>query len=113
MAEFADKVKETLSEARNVYDERNAVYKDNFRNVGEVIAALFPNGVVLKTAEDFTRWHIFELEIVKLTRYTQNYEQGGHEDSIKDRIVYLGILNGLDDEKRAALSADPQEPFQP
>lgn len=87
-----------LDEAIETYIERNAVYKDNFRNVGDLVHDLFPEGVNLRSAEDFTRWHIFELFLVKLTRYAKNYRDGGHEDSLKDMTVYLSILQALDAE---------------
>lgn len=96
---FAQGVLKTLEGAARTYEERNAVYKDNFRVVGRLMSALFPAGAPLNdTEEKFNRWHIFELIIVKLTRYAQNYEQGGHADSIDDMIVYLGILKELDNE---------------
>lgn len=97
---FQDDVIRGLEQAITTYKDRNAVYKDNFRVVGDVVEALFPNGVELQTREDFTRWHIFELLIVKLTRYAANYPEGGHPDSLADMIVYLGILNGIDGEIR-------------
>lgn len=95
---FENTVIAGLDEAVQTYIERNAVYKDNFRNVGNLVQDLFPEGVSLRSAEDFTRWHIFELFLVKLTRYAKNYKDGGHEDSLKDMTVYLSILQALDAE---------------
>jgi hypothetical protein len=85
-----------LNRLSELYAERNAVYKDNYLKVGGVMSAMFPDGMVLKTAEDFNRWHLFELAIVKLTRYVNQYEAGGHPDSIEDMIVYLSMVAGLD-----------------
>lgn len=85
-----------LNRLSELYAERNAVYKDNYLKVGGVMSAMFPDGMVLKTAEDFNRWHLFELAIVKLTRYANQYEAGGHPDSIEDMIVYLSMVAGLD-----------------
>ena len=48
---------------------RNKVYGDNWKVVGEVMTSLFPNGVVLKTEEDYNIWHPFELLVVKITRF--------------------------------------------
>lgn len=96
---FAERVCNTFDEAQRVYRERNAVYKDNFRIVGRIMTAMFgwkqPD---LVDENDFNRWHIFELFIVKLTRYVNNWHRGGHEDSLDDMIVYLGILKELDRE---------------
>lgn len=98
---FAEAVHYTLSAAGKIYSERNAVYKDNFRVVGKIMSALFPKTgsmPVLQSETDFNRWHIFELFVVKLTRYGANWHKGGHQDSIDDMIVYLGMLKTLDQE---------------
>lgn len=88
-------VTELLTRMAKLYAERNAVYKDNYKKVGEVMVALFPEGKTLKTAEDFNKWHLFELAIVKLTRYVNQYE-GGHLDSLEDLIVYMAMVAGRD-----------------
>jgi hypothetical protein len=91
-------VTELLIRLGGLFAERNAVYKDNFHMVGRIMAAMFPDGITLKTAEDFDRWHLFELKIVKLSRYAVNYEKGGHEDSLDDDIVYTAMVAALDAE---------------
>lgn len=97
---FAQRVRTILESAQTTYADRNAVYKDNFRTVGRVMSALFPDGApTLLTTMDFDRWHIFELDIVKLTRYVANWHSPD-ADSLLDRIPYLGILGGLDAEMR-------------
>lgn len=98
---YSQKVANVLDQAQTVYKKSNEVYKDNFRTVGKLMVALFPEGVPnLDDEADFNRWHIFELIIVKLTRYVQNWNAGGHVDSIDDMIVYLGMLQILDEEFR-------------
>lgn len=97
---FAKRVLDILQGAADVYQDRNAVYKDNFRMVGKTMEALFPEGrPPLVHAAEYDRWHIFELIIVKLTRYANNYDTP-HEDSLLDMLPYLGILGGLDQELR-------------
>lgn len=96
---FADRVLQTFEGAARTYEERNKVYKDNFRTVGRLMKSLFPNGSPQLTNEDdFNRWHIFELIIVKLTRYAQNYSTGGHKDSLDDILVYVAMLQEIDSE---------------
>ena len=75
-----------------VYDERNKEYGDAFIIVGKVMNSIFPNGVNLESEEDFRRFHLFEWMIGKIVRYAQNFEKGGHEDSIKDAMVYASML---------------------
>ena len=111
LGEFQEGVASTLESAADTFRERAVVYKDNFRKVGAVMAALFPEGMTLKTPEDYNRWHLFELAIVKLTRYTNNYSEGGHADSVTDLIVYMAMVQGLDLETAAAAIGDlfPEE----
>lgn len=102
---FQKRVLGILSQSHDVYKDRSAIYKDNFRSVGRVMVALFPEGrPPLVTAEDYDRWHIFELLIIKLTRYANNYDQP-HEDSLLDQLPYLGILGALDQELRERFQA--------
>lgn len=89
---------EVLEKASETFRERHAVYGDNYRMVGAVMTALFPSGVKLETEDDHNRFHIFMLEIVKLTRYAQNWSVGGHEDSQLDLSVYAAMLVSIDRE---------------
>jgi len=100
-----------LKKMAETYAERNAVYGDNFRNVGRIMMILFPEGLNLESESDFTRWHIFELIVVKLTRYSINFKNGGHPDSVHDAAVYNAMLEMLDyeltceDEEEHSISA--------
>lgn len=86
-----------LREAAGVFENRNAEYQDAYLIVGKVTENLFPNGVNLVTEEDHTRWHLLELIIVKLSRYSANWKTG-HKPSMDDLIVYGAMLAALDDE---------------
>jgi hypothetical protein len=92
----------------DLFAERNAVYKDNFRMVGRIMVAMFPEGIELKTEEDHNKFHLFMLKIVKLSRYVVNYDQG-HIDSIDDDIVYTAMVAALDEEARASRSENGQQ----
>jgi len=81
---------EILQEAATTFEERNKVYGDNWLRVGEVMMALFPEGITLRTAEDFQRWHLFELIVVKQTRFANSGLT--HPDSIRDTCVYSAML---------------------
>ncbi len=85
-----------LAEAAETYRARNAVYGDNFMKVGKIMEALFPDGIVLSTADDHNRFHIFALAVIKMTRYVQNWNAGGHKDSIHDMTVYCAMLESID-----------------
>lgn len=97
-------VAQKLHALADLFAERNAVYKDNFRMVGKLMEAMFPEGITLKTADDHNKFHLFMLKIVKLSRYAINYEQG-HVDSSDDDIVYTAMVAALDEEARLAREA--------
>lgn len=82
-----------LEAAGATFRERNAVYKDNAEVVGNVMKALFPEGVRITSAADHKMYHLFELVIVKLTRFTQSGLT--HTDSIHDLAVYAAMCENL------------------
>jgi len=82
-----------LLDMGRTFKERNALYKDNAVLVGALMAVMFPNGVTLKTPEDFHMWHLFELKIVKLTRFIKSGLK--HEDSIHDDAIYSAMCERL------------------
>lgn len=77
----------------NTYEEKNKVYGDNFLKVGAVMEQFFPDGITLKGADAFNLWHLFELQIVKLTRFTNSNLT--HLDSIHDEGVYGAMVEAL------------------
>jgi hypothetical protein len=84
-----------LEEGAATFKERNKVYGDNYKNVGIVMTGMFPEGVTLRSADDWNRMHILLLAIVKLTRYCNNWKNG-HQDSIHDAMVYAAMLESID-----------------
>ena len=91
-----------LIEMGNTYRERNKVYGDNYKRVGDVMVAMFPNGIALKTVEDYNRWHLFELMVVKLTRFAVSGLT--HQDSIHDAAVYAAMVESLTNEDSPKIS---------
>lgn len=82
-----------LAEMAMTFRERNRVYGDNAYKVGVIMKALFPNGVDLREPEDYHMWHLFELLIVKLTRFSNTGLN--HQDSIHDLAVYAAMCENL------------------
>ena len=81
-----------------LFERNNAFYKSNIDMHRDLMLALFPDGVVLKTSDDHKRMQIFSLIIVKLSRYAKNWVEGGHEDSLEDLAVYAAMLQQVDSE---------------
>lgn len=107
-----------LRQATEIFEKRNAVYKDSTGGAGEILSILQRYGNMrLETPDDFRRHHILSLIVVKLVRYCNNWnewvmdiaggggesnivqvKQVGHQDSIHDLLVYAAILESIDQE---------------
>ena len=87
-----------LSQAADMYRYKHSIYGDNYRVIGKLMTLLFPNGLTVKSETDWNRLHLFIMAAVKMTRYANNYEKGGHEDSVMDNIVYMAMLQEIDEE---------------
>lgn len=86
-----------LAESAKTFKARRAVYGDNWKRAGAVMAAMFPDGIVLRTADDHNSFHIFSLMVVKLTRYAVSLDRGEfHQDSIHDNTVYSAMLEMIE-----------------
>jgi len=79
-----------LADGIALFRERNGVYKDNHKRFGEVMAALYPDGLSLKGAEEFTQFGLFVQSISKMTRHAAS--ENGHMDSVRDLKVYAAML---------------------
>jgi len=93
------KPSELLKQAAALYEQKSEEYGDNYLRIGEILDRLFPKGVAIVGVEDFNRFHLLLLMFVKLTRYTENWDKGGHTDSLKDLQVYAAMLEAYDGEK--------------
>lgn len=89
-------VPEELRACADLYEERNALYGDNYKRFGHIMTVLFPDGLVLNTPEDFNRFGIYVQMIAKCTRYAEQFKKGGHDDSLRDTAVYAMMLLELD-----------------
>lgn len=81
-----------LAEAAATYKARNAVYSDNYKLVGKLVQVLFPNGVPKEVIHS-DHWHLFELKLVKLSRFAISNLQ--HVDSIHDDCVYSAMIEAI------------------
>ena len=84
-----------LQAAARTYLKRNAVYGNNYKEFGRVMQGLFPRGLTLTTEEEWNRFGVFVMVMVKVTRYAQNFKRGGHADSAHDLAVYAAMLEEL------------------
>ena len=93
-------VPEMLASLGDLYKKRNKLFRNNYKHFGKVMLGMFPNGLTLKTEADFNRLGIFVQLASKMTRYGQQFADGGHTDSLDDIAVYAQMLQEFDREVR-------------
>lgn len=91
-------VDEILQEAAKTFAIRDEVYGSRYKLHGKTLLAMFPEGIELLSADDFNRFTLLAMVVAKLERYASNFDQGGHQDSIHDAMVYSAMLESLDEE---------------
>tara|TARA_R110000744_G_scaffold196160_1_gene315329 strand:- start:1012 stop:1314 length:303 start_codon:yes stop_codon:yes gene_type:complete len=90
---------ERLKGLASIFEQRGKLYKDGYKRHGEILKALFPEGVDQDDEKTLNRYVIVVYLITKLVRYCDNFTAGGHEDSLDDLAVYAEILNSYDMEE--------------
>lgn len=86
-----------LEEGGKTFKERHKVYGNNFLKVGDMMAAMFPDGLTIYTPEDWVRLELLMMKVVKISRYAENFTKGGHQDSVHDDMVYSAMLENVDE----------------
>lgn len=94
-----------LRDAAQTYDERNAIYGDNYKKFGSWVRPLM-SGVRIETESDFTRIGILVQMFSKISRYVENFNGVGHRDSLLDLSVYSAMLAEIDN----MLQSEPEMP---
>ncbi len=94
-------VVEILEKAAATFKDRNGQYGAAYIKQGDILAAIFPEGVILKTADDFRRFCLFAMVIGKMNRYSEVLRKGEvHLDSVHDAGVYSFMLESVDSEMK-------------
>lgn len=98
-----------LRDAAKTYEQRNEMYGDNYKLFGDIMMALFPDGLHLTTPDEFNRFNMLTQCTGKLTRYAQMFKKGGHLDSAHDEIVYAAMLLELTEDPFEEFEEDPNQ----
>ena len=88
---------ERLRDCADLFEERNAIYGDSYKRVGDIIQALGLKEVHLTTGHQVSRFVCLIQMVYKFTRYCEKFESGGHPDSLADLSVYATMMAELDD----------------
>lgn len=94
-------VPDRLAKLGDTFRARNSTYGDTFLRVGGVMASMFPDGLTLKTIDDWNRFSLFHHVVDKVLRYANRFQDGGHNDSMDDVSIYAQILRKVDDDLKA------------
>lgn len=89
-------VPDRLRDAAHLFEERDRAYGGNYRSMGAVMAAMYPGGLRIQTAAEWTRLMLQVHRVTKETRYACNFQRGGHPDSLEDLCVYAQMANETD-----------------
>lgn len=85
-----------LEAAVVLFKERNLDYGNSFVTHGDILKALFPDGLHLMSADDFTRFGVFNAIVGKMNRQAANFDKGGHLDSMRDIIAFAAMQIEVD-----------------
>lgn len=89
-----------LVDKAKLFAQRAAVYGNNFVRFGPIMAQLMATQKLDPTSEkDMARFGIFVQVVSKVTRYAENFNRGGHDDSLDDIAVYAMMLKALDNDR--------------
>ena len=91
-----DTVASILKSAADLFEERNAEYKDNYKTVGTIYQVFFPDGLTLRTKKDFERFALFMQMTNKMLRYSVNFHTQPNPDHLRDLIACAAMLAELD-----------------
>jgi hypothetical protein len=93
----SDRVPRSLIALADLYRARHKVYGNSNLVFGELARVLFPRGLMLTTVCQFNRAAIVFHIVDKLIRYSNNFHDGGHRDSLDDISVYAMMLRDMDE----------------
>lgn len=78
-----------------LFKQRNLTYREAYIGFGDVMAALYPDGIKVSGPERFAELGILVQIVSKITRMTGNADLAIHRDSVSDLKVYAAMLESL------------------
>jgi hypothetical protein len=92
-----------LQESVNTFKQRGEVYGNDYERFGRIMKAVFPGGFYFNDAASdvtitWTRMNYLIMIVNKIARYAENFDKGGHDDSLNDISVYAAMLRHIDQE---------------
>lgn len=99
---------EVLESMAATFRERGEVYGDNYLTWGRLMAVLHPDGIDLRSEDDFNRFGMYVWIVAKLQRFASS--DLTHIDSIHDLGAYAAMLESWMLNQRAELPPSSPQP---
>lgn len=94
MASSKNNAVKNLREGATTFAQRNKIYGASYTRHGDVMRALYPDGITLRTPAEFANFGVVNMIVSKVTRYAAHPNKG-HKDSAHDIMVYGAMLEEL------------------
>lgn len=78
-----------------LFKQRNQTYREAYIGFGDVMAALYPEGLTVSGPDRFAELGVLIQIVSKVTRMTGNKDMAIHLDSVRDLKVYAAMLESL------------------
>lgn len=96
---YADDI---LTQAAETYRTKRLEYGDTYEETGQILSIMLSSG---GGAVASTRRWLLSMLVLKLGRYAHNLDKG-HQDSLRDLIVYAALLEAYDTNHNLAGAKD-------
>jgi hypothetical protein len=96
MTEKTPTFEELMESALATFRDRRSSYGNSIDKFGEVMHALFPQGLGIDGPQQWAWLGLMVQVVHKLTRYSNSYYDQSSHDSIHDLGVYAFLLQELD-----------------
>lgn len=91
-----------IDEQFQILKERNSQYGESYNKVGAILQILFPDGIEIKTKEQHQQFDLLKQAIGKLTRFSHQFPNEIHRDSLMDAVNYINLLLAVIKQKKQA-----------
>ena len=95
-------VPEIMKANADLYRQRNKNYKDGYKNFGRVMMGLYPDGLTLKTEEEFNKLGVFVMIVSKVMRIASSDMEP--TDNVDDLQVYAAMLKEIGEDEQLVSS---------
>lgn len=82
-------------EQLQILEQRSSEYGQSYKKVGEIMQILFPKGIFICEKEQQQYFDLFKQVVGKLARFSHQFPNEIHRDSLIDAGNYITLLLGV------------------